>query len=459
MPNARVLSISSAGEIAILVNRRPLFGFETAGTLAKVPLSGGAPREILEDVEDAGWSPDGKSLAVVRLIGNRVRVEYPVGTPVYEGPGWASNPRVSPDGRLVAFIEHPLRGDNNGHVKVVDTGGKLRMTGPFANRGLAWSPGGEEVWSSGGEIDATSLSGKTRLVWNAPGAILHDISRDGRVLCAVSTSRREIVGVSAAEKIDRDLTWLNWSFPMDLSPDGKTLLFEEQNVKPQSYYLRKLDGSPAVRVGEGDAWSFSPDGRWLATLPAPGQLAIVPTGAGETKLLTKTDLQIRVALWFPDGKRLLISGNEPGRGSRLFIQEVAGGKPRAITPELVSVLFHAISPDGKSVVATGSDGRLAIYPTEPASPRAIPGIDPADIHLRWTADGSGIYVYRSTSPPLRVEKVDVTTGKRTLWKELRPPDPSGVESMGPIVISPDEKSYVYSYRRGLDDLYLAAGMR
>jgi dipeptidyl aminopeptidase/acylaminoacyl peptidase len=166
-----------------------------------------------------------------------------------------------------------------------------------------------------------------------------------------------------------------------------------------------------------------------------------------------------VALWFPDGKRLLISGHEPGRGSRLFIQDVAGGKPRAITPELVSVLFHAISPDGKSVVATGSDGRLAIYPTEPASPRPIPGIDPADILLRWTADGSAIYVYRPTQPPLRVEKVDVTTGKRTLWKELRPPDASGVEQMGPVVLSPDETSYVYSYRRGLDDLYLAKGMR
>ena len=141
------------------------------------------------------------------------------------------------------------------------------------------------------------------------------------------------------------------------------------------------------------------------------------------------------------------------------MQDIAGGKPRAISPEGVSFIFPTLSPDGKSVVATGPDRRLAIYPIEPGEPRPLPGQDPQDVPLRWTPDGSAIFVYHPSAPPLRVETIDVKTGKRALWKELRPPDPSGVEQVGPIQISPDEKSYVYSYRRALDELYLATGLR
>ncbi len=462
LKGAGLLAISSTGELAISINRRTLFGFETVGTLARVPLAGGAPREVLENVQDADWSADGQNLAVARLVGNRNRIEYPIGKVLYDAPGWTSDVRISPDGKLVAFIDHPLRGDNNGSVKVVDASGNVRLNGPFALSGIAWSPRGDEVWSSGrGSIRATSLSGTSRLVWSSPGVFLRDIARDGRLLCAVNTSRREIVGHSADEKEERNLTWLNWSFPKDISADGQTVLFEEQNIQPVGVYLRKLDGSPAVRLGEGDTSGFSPDGRWVLTTrdAKTGQFMLLPTGAGESKQLPKVGINCQSAAWFPDGRRILIAGNEPGHGSRLFVQDIAQGKPRAITPEGVSFLFHAVSPDGKTVVATGADRRIALYPAEPGEPRAVPGVEPDEIPLRWTADGAAIFVYRPTAPPLRVEKVDVKTGTRTLWKEIRPPDPSGVQQVGPIEISPDEKSYVYSYRRALDELYLATGLR
>jgi Tol biopolymer transport system component len=281
-------------------------------------------------------------------------------------------------------------------------------------------------------------------------------------LLSVNSSRREIVGFSAESKSERNLTWLNWSFPKGISSDGKTVLLEEQNIQPLGVYLRKLDGSPAVRVGDGGAWGFSPDGRWVLTVSRDGvreRFTLVPTGAGEPRPLPETGLNSQSAAWFPDGRRILISGNEPGRGSRLYVQDIPDGKPRAITPEGVSFIFHAVSPDGKSIVATGTDRKIAIYPAEPGEPRVVPGLEPDDIPLKWTADGASIFVYRPSAPPLRVEKVDVKTGRRTLWKEIRPPDPSGVEQVGPVQITPDETSYVYSYRRVLDDLYLATGLR
>jgi len=458
---AGLFSISSAGELAVSLKRHSLFGFENVGTLARVPLAGGAPREVLEDVEDADWSPDGQSLAVARLVGNRVRIDYPVGKVVYDAPGWVSDIRVSPDGALIAFIDHRQRGDSNGNVKVIDKSGKVKVTGPFAISGLAWSPRGDEVWSSGrGNMSATTLSGKTRPLLSLPGGFLLDISRDGRGLCTVNTQRREIVGVSPAGG-ERNLSWLNWSFPKGISPDGRTVLFEEQNVQPAGVYLRKLDGSPAVRIGDGSAAGFSPDGSWVLTArEAPtAQFTLVPTGPGEPRTVPPSNINVQGLTWFPDGRRILIGGNLPGRGAQLFIQDVPDGHPRPITPEGVTFLFDVISPDGKWIVATGTDRKIDLYPVEPGEPHAVPGLESVDIPLRWTADGASIFVYRPSAPPLRVEKVDVKTGRRTLWKEIRPSDPSGVNQVGPIQISPDEKTYVYSYRRMLGDLYLATGLR
>ncbi len=461
LPSGDVLAISSTGELAISLHRHYIFGFQSVGTLARVPLAGGAPREMLENVEDADWSPDGASLAVARQVGNRGRVEFPIGKVLYDAPGWVSGVRVSPDGRVVAFLDHPQQGDNTGTLKIVDTSGKVRVNGPFAISGVAWSPRGDEVWTSAFDgITATSLSGKNRFVWTAPGGSIHDIARDGRVICAMNSSRREIVGHAAGESSDRNLTWLNWSFPIDISGDGSTILFNEQNIQPMGAYLRKLDGSPAVRIGDGVVFGFSPDGRWALSSPdlTTGQFRLLPLGPGEPKELPKSGVNCQSAAWFPDGRRILLSGSEGGHGSQLFVQDLTGGKPRAITPQGVSFIFPAVSPDGKWIAAKGPDRRLSLYPTEPGEPRAMPGSEPEDVALRWTPDGGALFVYRPTAPPLRVEAIDVKTGHRRLWKEIQPPDPSGVDQIGPIQISPDESSYVYSYRRELDELFLATGM-
>jgi Tol biopolymer transport system component len=462
LSRADVLAISSSGEMAIALDRRFLFGFEATGTLARVPLGGGAPRPILENVQDADWAPDGKSLAVAHHVGSVQRLEYPIGKSIYSTSGWVSHVRVSPDGRFVAFIDHPERGDNNGFVKVVDAEGKVRLSGPFANTGIAWSPQGDEVWSSF-PLTATTLSGKSREAWTTPGAmILHDIGKDGKLLISNVSSRREIVGVAAVGQ-ERNLTWFNWSFPVAISEDGKTVLFDEQGVQPPAIYLRALDGSPAVRLGEGRSYALSPDGRWALTAreQAGVQLTLLPTGAGEPRPLTKTQVSCQWASFFPDGRRILVSGNEPGRRIRLFVQDLPDGKPRAISPEGVTAAraVNPVSPDGKTIAAYGPDGRFALYPVEPGEPRPVPGIGPEDMPLHWTPDGRSIYVARPSAEPGRIDILDVETGRRTLWKQISPPDPAGIQQIGPVVIAPDGSSYVYSYRRVLDELGVATGLR
>ena len=461
LPGAVVLSISSAGEIAVSLDRRSIIGYEATGTLARVPLAGGAPREILEDVQDADWSPDGKSLAVCRVVGNRSRLEYPIGKVLYEAAGWVNGVRVSPDGQLLAFVDHVQRGNNDGHIKIVDASGKLRLAGPYVAgfSGLAWSPKGDEVWW--GAIQATSVDGRTRQVWASPNSYIQDISRNGSVLVGTGTARREIVGYAALGDSPRNLTELNWSFPVDISSDGRRVLFTEQNRTPPSVYTRGLDGSPAVRLADGEAFGFSPDGRWALTLKTPErrQVVLVPTGAGEPRTLDLGNLTCGWASWFPDGKRLLLAANEPGRAARLYSVDVSGGQPRVISSEGVAVATQPVSPDGRSIAARGPDGRIAIYPAEPGEPRPVPGLDPAEVALRWTADGRSLYVTHFSMPPGIVDVVEIATGRRTRFTQFEPPDPTGIEVVGPAVIAPDGKSYVYSYRRVLDDLYLATGMR
>ena len=462
LSGAAVLSISSAGELAVQLNNHYVLGYETSGTLARVPLAGGAPREILEDVQDADWAPDGKQLAVCRLVGNRGRLEYPIGKPIVQSAGWLSSARFSPDGRLIAFIDHPQFGNNDGYVKVAALDGSIRVNGPFArgNVGeLAWSPKGDEVWYGG--IQAISLSGRVRQVWSSPNASLHDVSRDGRILFDESVGRRELIGVAAPGAAPRNLTALNWSFPTDISQVTGTVLFYEQQVEPSAIYTRKLDGSPAVRIGDGEAYALSPDGRWALTVKLPDRhpITLLPTGPGEPRTVDIGNLTCQWARFLPDGRRVVLAANEPGHGPRLWIQDLAGGKPRAVSAEGVSMTASALSPDGRSVVARGPDGREAVFPVEGGEPRLVPGIQPDETPFGWTADGRSIFITRLSGVPGVVSVLDLATGQRTPWKEFVPPDPTGVEQVGPNLITPDEKAYVYSYRRQLGDLYTATGIK
>ncbi len=466
LPSANLLSVSRQGELAISLGWHPLIGWESTGLLARVPVAGGAPREMLDNVEDGDWSPDGKELAVIHRVGDRARLEYPIGTVVAETTGWLSNPRVSPDGRYIAVWDHPERGDNAGRLVFYDLAGHVRAEGPSVGgtAGFAWSPRGFVVMAGAGVLQRVWPSGKARPSISLAGGFLpEDISSGGALLAKRVNYRREIVGVAAGESRERNLTWLDWSFPDDISDDGRTLLFDEQSSGRQNYlcYLRKTDGSPAILLAQSKGYALSPDGRWALTQSLDSnQLALVPTGAGSPKVLSKTGLIYQWGYFFPDGKRLLLWANESGHGSRFYVQEIDGGKPRPITPEGFGVSFggRAISPDGRMIAGIAPDRKVVICPVDGGPPRPLPGTAADEMVWGWTADSRSLYVGK-IAMPARVEICDLATGARRLWKEIVPPDPAGVLAVGPILITPDGKSYVYSYRRTLDDLFLVTGLK
>ncbi len=384
-------------------------------------------------------------------------------------------------GDAVAFIDHANQGDDGGSVSVVDLSGKkTKLTRDwYGTGGLAWSPNGEEVWFTASELgvdhylSAVSLAGKERLVARIPGTlVIFDIWHDGRVLLARVGRRREVMALQEGQAKERDLSWLDYSYPADLSADGKIVLFDEEGVgggvqygnsKELTYavYIRNTDGSPAIRLGEGVADALSPDQKWVIvqTPVSPEQLRLLPTGAGETQPLTNDSINHQWARWFPDGKRFAFSGNEPGKGVRLYTQELAGGTPKAISPEGVDATAFAVSPDGQSVVGTGPDGKGYFYPTAGGDPRVVNGLEPGDIPIIWNSDGRSIYLYRTGEVPAKVYQLDLATGKKTVRQQIVPVDTTGVSTIGPIQTTPDGKTYVYGFHRTLGDLYLVEGLK
>jgi DNA-binding winged helix-turn-helix (wHTH) protein/Tol biopolymer transport system component len=477
---ADILAISPSGEMAILLN--PRFGIVSRqGTLALMSLTGGAPRKLLDNVQDADWSPDGSKLVVTHYVGGRCALEFPPGKVLYQttGGAWLSHPRVSPHGDRIAFLEHPLgRDDFAGFVAVIDlAGNKKTLSQEFQGiSGMAWDPAADAVWFSGdepapggpGALFKVTTTGQQLLVRRESSYLsVHDVSRDGRLLLTRDTIRGEVFGRIHPETQERELGWRNDSFASDLSADGATLLLSVQGESTGSgyeVYLRKTDGSPAVRLGDGLPQRFSPDGKWALTVypwgirpTAAPQLLLLPTGAGQPVALTHDSISHHFATLLPDGKTLLFEGSEPGHALRNWVQDSTGGKPLPITPE--GTVGKWVSPDGKLLVAADPVQKFWLYPTDGGKPKALSGIEPEEETIRWSADGKNLFVANYGIIPAPVYQIEVITGRRKLVYNLAPSDAAGLWDIDPILLTPDGKSYVYSDYKILSDLYVARGMR
>jgi serine/threonine protein kinase/Tol biopolymer transport system component len=473
LANTDVLAISAANELAVLRNRQNIGWFLSRGTLARMPIDGGAARDVVEDVQEADWSPDGTELAVVRWVNGQNQLEYPVGKVLFKSAGHLNHPRISPKGDRVAVMDHPTQYNTRGWVVVVDLNGKKTVvSSEMANQeGLAWSPSGDEVWFTGnkrGEADALyaiSLSGQERLVLRTTSRLmLHDISHDGRVLLTSFKTWFNIVSQPPGEAKERDLSWLDQGLVSDLSPDGKTILIEysgEGAGTNGATYLRTTNGSPAVRLGDGFAPHLSPDGkRALVVNFTPPQLLLLPTGAGETRVLERGPIEQYAwgPIWVPDGKRVAFLGREPGHDWRCYIQSIDGGDPRPITPEGTRE-WLVISPDGRSLIAEDGQGQRSFYPVEAGTPQSIDHLDRADNIIGSSNDGHSLYVANLNEMPIRVYRFDPSNGHKELLKEIMPADPAGVFGYHYVYLTPDGKGYAYSVSRMLTDLYVVEGLK
>ncbi|HEV3510363.1 MAG TPA: protein kinase [Candidatus Sulfotelmatobacter sp.] len=473
LSQANLLAVSRNNELAVVLNGTHDGQLETIdGVLARAPLAGGSPREVLPDVRWADWNPQGQ-LAVVHYLGGHSRLEFPIGNVLYQSGGWISNIRFSPQGDRIAFMDHPALWDNRGVVSVVDLSGHVRVLSREweSESGLAWRPDGKEIWFSGVEkgndlnLMAVNLSGKIRTLLDLPvGITLEDIAPDGRVLVS-SDSRRLAVGYTTlGSKQDVDLSWHNWESARAISPDGQFVLFEDASEAAGPGYsvvLRKVDGTLPVRLGEGSSGGLSPDGKWAAAVSTsqPAQLMLLPIGTGEPRTIKVSGLdQIHNgwARFLPNGQKLTVNGDETGHAHRCYVVDLSTGKATSQTPEGLSC--GPISPDGRFMTGKNPAGSIALYPLDGGTPRPLPKVNPIFVPAQWSEDMSLLYGYHAGEFPSKVYKLEMATGKETLLQELRPGVPAGVVMVAPIVISRDGKRFAYSYNETLSVLYLISGL-
>jgi serine/threonine protein kinase len=472
LPNADILAIAPNGELAISLGRHFIGGWVMNGTLARVPSFGGAPRELASDVHDADWTPDGSALAAIRIDRGLFVIEMPLGTRIYESPEWISHVRVSPKGDRLAFIQHDRWGDDSGRIVIIDARGErvAESIGYHSIAGIAWTPNGDEVWSAahhegtGRDLVALSIRGKERVVLPAAGRFtLNDIARDGRVLVAVESGRREMILGTRGES-ERNLTWLDWSFLGGIAPDGSHVIFEEQvgarRNNANAVYVRKADGSPAVRFGEGTGRSFSPDGRFIGLIPPGGDaIHLLPVGVGVPKIVPLRGLTSCIWWdWTPDGTRLVTWALQGETGRRHFELTIDGDDPpRPITPPGCGWWF-ATSPDSTRIAAAMPDEAPALYSLAGGEPVPVPGAKPGDLPIQWSDDGGAIFVFRLGRLTVGIDRIDLATGERTRWQDVRPPDPAGVMDIQPIYMTRDGAHYAYAFRRFISDLYIVEGL-
>jgi serine/threonine protein kinase len=459
LPEVQLLSVSKNGELAILTGARHLNHRLFEGTLARVPLGGGAPREIQEGVREADWTEDGENLAIVRSVEGRDQLECPLGTVLARGTGYLSDVRVSHDGRYIAFFEHAIRYDDRGVLVVIDRKGgtALRSQAFTALQGLAWSADDRELLFGAVKerhqfaILATTLSGVVREALSSAGnLIVHDVAEDGRLIVAREDRHREMLARAPGAARELVLSWFNNSRPAAISGDGGILVFTEQgDVAGPNYAvgLRKTDGSPVVRLGEGEAFDLSPDGKWVAArIPGPpDKLILYPTGAGQARTLDTAEVgSVSAARFSPDGKTVFVCGSEAGHARRYYALDMSSGKPRPVTDE--GTTSGRISPDGRTIIVkTGDRGAYALYPVVGGAPAPLPFLRPNDVVAEWTTDGRGVFVFQYGEVPTPLERVDLAKGQREHVLDIAPPDLAGALRVDLLAVADDPHVYAYSY--------------
>jgi hypothetical protein len=476
LPPADVLSVSSSGELLISLGRT-FTGWVSNGTLAQVPLLGSSPRPLLADVRDADRIPATDQMIVVRRINGRDQLEFPVNHRVYATRGYVSHPKVSADGTRVAFLDHPLYGDDRGFVAVVDRAGRWQhLTEEYQGlEGLAWSPDGDEIWFSGTPsgknftIDAVAAAGgPARRVYDAPTSLqLLDVRENGQALVTAQVLSGTIHGRGPRDAFERDLAWGGFPVARAVSADGTLVAGAIVDAASADYdaFVRPIDGAQPVSMGHGSPQDISSDNRWLLTMTPsqPPKVLLVPIGPGDPRRVDLPGISPVSARFFPGGDVFVAGTTDGGRQEWLRVRLADGHRESIAHPPDMEVGFAygarvEVSPDAPEL-AYAQPGRVFRIPLAGGEPRVLLALGSGETFVRWGADTEHVFVAQSQGNRTRVFRVAVITGRREPVHDIFVTDRAGALSSPNILLSRNGDTYVYWFGRMVGSLYLVDGLR
>jgi serine/threonine protein kinase len=475
-----ILSVSSTGELAVLLNPDFVAKWTPVGRLARVPLGGGSTRELLDNVTDADWAPDGSALAVSHKVGNHFQLEFPPGKVLYRNEGYISDVRFSRAGDKIVFIDHSTYGDDRGVVDLVDLqGNRNALTQEFSSiQGLAWAPDGSEIWFTAAEgseprsLRGVNLNGKQRILLSSP-AVLHfqDISKDGDVLINSDTQRDQQIFADIGSGRVRDFSFFPFENVAAISRDSRMFLLNTYVTGPNSdynLYTQATDGSSPALIGQGGGWALSFDGKWALALDPLhlDHLRIIPTGVGESSSLSAPPgLNYTVGTWMPDGKQILVVASAAGHAPVTYLQDIASGAAHQIGHEgKYAVVIHdvamSVSPDGQYCLTTDGENHYWIQPIAGGEPREIKSLVEGDFPLEWHNDSQNIFFERRGSMDgIDIYDLNLTNGQQKLWTHFSPTDKTAMVTMRHALITPDGAHSLYAVQRIYSTLFVAKNIR
>lgn len=457
LSGAFLLAPSLKGDLAVIRDN---------GTLARVSRDTGAPRDLQEHVVAADWSPDGEHLAAIVSEGGEYRVEYPLGQVIHRSVDPLAGLRVGPDGRRVLFLKvHETHRtlmlcEGSGPARALETQIQETWWAAFHPRtGEVYFQGGQAMLDRGALFAMTPGRRPRKLMQLPPEYTPLDVDAAGRVLLRRTLNRSEMKVVTFPSKEERDLSWGDTDYLYSLSADGKQVLFrkeEDPSTQSWSTYIRATDGSPAVKLGDGSPFDFSPDGKWVLTYnpqTTPATVELLPTGPGRPKRLdTGGLLPSWMNRFMPGGKQVLLLAREGGGGFHFYLQDVDSSHRVPVGPEQVLQSGGRPAPDGRRFAYRTQEG-FGLWDLDTRTGQNLLSAASGLRMIQWSADGKAWYLWNQDPKRNGVERMDLATRKRTILFTF----PTGQENGGinSLALTADGTRMAYTYARLLaSDLFI-----